>query len=83
MSKILFEIFVTPPGARKFVQDWIHTEASLWDDVQVSIVRNHQDCLYSLFIFVPDPEQNAYVRDKLFGKGGELTKKYWFPIFHE
>lgn len=81
MTQGLFELYVTPNGAKKFVQDWIHTEASLWSDVQVTITR--QDEMYTILIRVSDNSEHfAYVRDTIFGPGGELTKKFWFAICH-
>lgn len=81
MAQTLFELFVTRTGASKFVQDWIRTEASLWGDVQVTIKKRGERC--SIFILAPEAEHNTYVREKLFGKSGELTKKFWLAIFHE
>lgn len=79
MTTATFVLYVPATGAKNFVQDWIHTKASLRRDITVTLTQIGEMCRITI-VLISNLEQVNHLRDEIFGKNSELTKKFWLPI---
>ena len=78
MKKCTFKFIMTPVEYKHFVQDWIQTLPSTWEDVEVSRKRIGE--MFEIYIHVSNNSEHVhFMLTEIFGKSGILTKKYWVP----